>query len=60
MTRINEIVSGNRYEVVVADDTYLLWDSTRQMLIATSHNENELIIYAQKRNMIMGDAVVMG
>ena len=62
MKRYNKIIQGNRYEITVCDagKTFLLWDATLQRVIADSNNADELIIYAQKNNMINSDAVVMG
>ena len=61
MKKHNKAMPGNRYEVTICDagQTFILWDATLQRLIATSSNADELIIYAQKNNMINPDAVVM-
>ncbi len=61
MKRYNKARAGNRFEVTVcnAGKVFLLWDSTRQMLIADSGIADELILYAKHYNMISGDAVVM-
>ena len=59
MNIYNKIIQGNRYEVMIANNTNWLWDETLQRIIATSKDANELILYAQHNNMISADAVII-
>ena len=57
--RMANPIPGNRYEVRIWGDHYILMDNTQQRLIATSKDDKELILYAQHNNMINADAVII-
>jgi hypothetical protein len=59
MIKYKKAIAGNRYEVIIRNFQAWLLDKTLNQIIASSDNENELIIYAQKENMINSDAVVI-
>jgi hypothetical protein len=59
MIKYKKAIAGNRYEVIIRNFQAWLLDKTLNQVIASSDNEDELIIYAQKENMINADAVII-
>lgn len=59
MIRYKKAIEGNRFEVIKARNSFLLQDNTLQQIIAEANNIDELVIYAEKNNMISADAIII-
>ena len=61
MYHYNKAIKGNRYEITVCDagKTFILWDSTLQQTIATADNKEVLVSYAQDKELVRGNAIII-